>query len=62
MLERYENILRKILADEVEREREGLAAGAAVDYADYRRRVGCIDGLAKALEFMNIARSDTFKD
>jgi len=62
MLERYEAILRKIIMDEIEREKEGLATGAAVDFADYRRRVGCVEALNKTLEFINMAHSDTFKD
>jgi hypothetical protein len=62
MLERYEQALRKIIDEEIEREKDGLATGAAVDYADYRRRVGNLEALAKVLDFMDMARTDTFKD
>lgn len=62
MLERFESALYKILSEEVDREKDGLGGGAAIDYADYRRRVGVIEGLTKAIEFMSMAHSDTFSE
>lgn len=46
------------LQEEVSRETAQLAAGSAIDHADYKRRVGVIAGYRRALVILDEAERD----
>jgi hypothetical protein len=54
----FENTLRKLIQEEIDRLSENLALGLSVtDFAHYRENVGRITGLKKTLELCDEAQS-----
>lgn len=54
----FENTLRKLIEQEIERLTENLVLGLSVtDFANYRESVGQIAGLRKALELCEEAQT-----
>jgi hypothetical protein len=54
----FENTLRKLIQEEIDRLTENLALGLSVtDFASYREIVGQITGLKKVLELCDEAQS-----
>lgn len=46
------------LQEEISRETSQLAAGSALDFADYKRRVGVVAGFRRALVILDEAERD----
>lgn len=60
--DRFEAEIRKIILEEIEREKNALGNGAALDYSDYKRRVGKLEGLALLDYVVEEARKFIYKN
>lgn len=60
--DRFEAEIRKIILEEIEREKNALGNSAALDYSDYKRRVGKLEGLALLDYVVEEARKSIYKN
>lgn len=61
-LDRFDYELKKIVNEEIEREKVSLGNGCCNDYSDYKRRVGKLEGLAMLHYIIDEARRASFAD
>ena len=57
----FELKLKQIINEEMAVLSDGVASGTAHDYAEYKFRVGKIQGLKMALEYCDTAKTDLAK-
>ncbi len=56
---RFHSVLADLIKAERSKEAQHLADGKAADWADYNRRVGVLEGLARARELSDQLATDT---
>ena len=56
---RFHSVLADLIAAERNKEAKHLSDGKAADWADYQRRVGIMEGLARARDLADQLATDT---